>query len=280
MKLDSLVLVEREQLPQYKKELTEHRFVDLLNSHCKNSHNVAKRIPLYVRMTGADFIQIDPLQREERSPFWIDRLIKEMTAWKMFPSRSRCLKVFTDKDGIGDGDLYVVFPYDKARIGVCSGSTFYKSFTHLKKAVDVSRVDNTALHNWIKKLISALNKVESKIRINVEDDHGTFSEFKKLLDKVTKEVTEHGFQKLHKALVKSDSPTDEEMKIAKNFLDRHLSADRYLEVMLDPGTNDFVTMRIESLQKPYSGREMWVSAPCLLIKRDKYVEMHERGDIK
>ena len=49
---------------------------------------------------------------------------------------------------------------------------------------------------------------------------------------------------------------------------------------MDPDLNGFSSVRVESFSNLPSDREVWIDDPCLLIKRNKYIELHAEGDIK
>lgn len=274
------MITEKEQSGQYRKELTEHRFLDLLNSQSRNSHAVAKKVPIFTHLEGAgDFLLVTPDMKEHRSPFWIDKLIRKIPGWNRYPSRARCLKGYTDRSRSSDGKLYVVFPHDRARVGICSEKSFYRSFKLVNKDLDITRMDNPSLVKWLKTIASALTKLDSKVKIEIDDDVETLSAFEKSLSMIDKAVNGN-YMTLLRDLKKSDDHTKEEAKALKDFLDKHTPAHRYLEAKLDPDSNGFSTVRIESFHKPTGDREVWISEPCLLVTLEKYKEMHKRGDIK
>jgi hypothetical protein len=77
---------------------------------------------------------------------------------------------------------------------------------------------------------------------------------------------------------KRDDLEDTTRKVVNDLLTRHVTnIDAYIQEKLDPESNGFHNMRIESMNKFTEDREIWVSDPCLLIQRSKYIDMHGRG---
>lgn len=272
-------LLERES--EHRKELSELKFLEMLKERARNSHNVMKKAPIFREDKGPDFMLVTPAEKETRSSFWVDKLIKKLQAWKRFPSRTRFIKGYTSVDRLGgsDADHYVIIPLDRARVGICPGAAFYKSFEHAEKGMGIARVDNDGLGSWVEKVAKGISELypEAKINVRVPDN---YQDFLKLLREIDREIKSHR-PELKKQLKTSEEIGDAEKLVLTDLLERHVtSCETYLGEKLDPDQNKFGSVRIESLASTPGDREVWLDDPCLMIKRSKYLEMHEKGTIK
>lgn len=270
-------LSEDEDTREHKRELSDARFLELLRTKCKNSHIIATKVPFFKKDKGPEMMLVTPELKEERSSFWIDKLIQEYPAWKKFPSRSCCIKGYNSYERMNESDeTYVIIPFDGARIGVAKGSSFYRSFEDLKTCLDLDKCDNSALTEWlldIAKMISELLGEEVKIA-----EPKTYSQFKKALEKLDEIISAKKFD-LKKKLSDSDSTLKQNKRI-KDLLNRYVSDMlNYLGEKIDPESNGFSCGKIESFSRNTGDYEVWIDSPCLLIKRTKYIELHKLGAI-
>ena len=267
--------------PEHRKELSELKFLEMLKEKARNSHNVMKHMPIFREDHGPDFMLVTPTEKETRSSFWIDKMIKNIQAWSRFPSRTRCIKGYTSVDRLGgkDSDHYVVIPLDRARVGICPSDSFYRSFNDAEKGLGIVRVDNDGLSTWIETVSRGISNLFPDAKINVRSPE-TYADFQKLLKEIDKELKENK-SKIKKLLKDSDNLADDEKKVLVDLLDRHVTTcETYLAEKLDPDQNKFSSIRIESLNAVGNDREVWMTDQCLLIKRSKYIELHEKGTIK
>lgn len=265
---------------EHRKELSELKFLEMLKERARNSHTVMKKMPIFKEDNGPDFMLVTPSEKDTRSAFWIDRMIKDMQPWSRYPSRTRFIKGYTSIERLGglDEDHYVVIPLDRSRVGICPNASFYRSFK-LAENMGLTRVDNDGLATWIEQIFKAISDLmpEAKLQVRIPR---TFSEFKKMLKEADKEIKGNQ-SKLKKLLKDSDDLPDAEKLVLTDLLDRHVtSCETYLAEKFDPDQNKFGSVRIESLSASAEDREVWVSDPCLLIRRSKYIELHEKGTIK
>jgi hypothetical protein len=240
-----------------------------------------KHMPIFREDHGPDFMLVTPAEKETRSSFWVDKMLKSIQAWARFPSRTRCLKGYTSVDRLGgqDSDHYVVIPMDRSRVGVCPTDSFYRSFENVQKGMSVVRVDNDGLSTWVENVAKGISDLFPEAKINVRSPE-SYADFTKMLKEIDKELKENR-TKLKKLLHDSENLADEEKKVLTDLLDRHVTTcETYLAEKLDPDQNKFSCSRVESLSAVGDDREIWISDPCLLIKRSKYIEMHEKGTIK
>ena len=110
---------EAEDDREHKKALSEAKFLEILRTRCKNSHVIATKVPFFKKDKGAEMMLVTPELKEERSAFWIDKLIQEYPACMKFPTRSCCIKGYNSYERMNERDeTYVIIPFDGARIGV------------------------------------------------------------------------------------------------------------------------------------------------------------------
>lgn len=264
---------------EYKKELSELKFLENLHDHCKNSYSVIKNSPLYIQLeTKEDFFIIRPKEKVEKSPFWIDKLIESLNNWKTFPDRKRCVKCYNSLDRVGNiKEAFVVIPFDNSRIGICSSDSFYRSFKEFKK-YGIERVDNTGISNWFSLICSAIKAIDPELKIKCDID--SFPELKALMNSIDDVLKDNKSSLLNK-LKTTETLSDEETIVIRDLLSRHITTvEKYLDEKLDPQINGFSTVRIDSLAKSKDDKELWTESPCLLIRRDAYIEMHKRGAVK
>lgn len=277
--MNLLELLDNKQ--EYRKELSELKFLEILKEQAKNSHTILKKMPIFREDSGSDFMLVDPSKKDTKSSFWIDKLVQDLPGWNRYPSRARFLKGYTSVERVGGSEdsHYVVIPLDRARIGICPTASFYKSFKLLNQDLNISRVDNDGLANWIETIFKAVSNVYPEAKLEVRQPE-TFAQFKRMLTELDKELKGNQ-SKISKLLSKSEEVSDEEKIYLKDLLSRHItSTESYLGEKLDPDQNKFGSIKVESLTAASDDREVWINDPCLLIKRSKYIELHKKGTIK
>src|SRR4051812_18468691 len=99
MKLNHIVEKKEEQL-SFTEKLNEHKFLELLREKARNSYLVVKTVPLYLDDKGEDMMLVRPDHKEQKSAFWIDKLIQTFSNWNRYPSRRHCLKVYPHLDRV------------------------------------------------------------------------------------------------------------------------------------------------------------------------------------
>jgi hypothetical protein len=263
---------------EHRRELTEGKFLELLREKAKNAHLIAQHTPFFRQDTGPDMMLVTPAAKEERSKFWVDKLIKEMPSWNRMPSRSRFIKAYTNFDRtFGGDDVYVLIPLDGTRVGVAPGASFYRSFKGLHKNLGFDRVDNKTFTDWLDTVQNSFAQLtDTKIK---KYKPKTFGEFRTALKQIDKIIGEDR-HKLEKNLSIGESISNEDAKIIKDLLSRHISStERYLAEKLEPEANGFHSVRIESFSRGTGDHEVWIDFPALLIKRTAYINLHKRGSL-
>lgn len=276
MKLASLI--EEAPAPEHRKDLSEGKFLEILKGKAKNAHHIAKQMPFFRQDKGADFMLVSPELREERSSFWVDKLIKDIPAWSKMPSRSRFIKAYTQYNRtFGGDDVYVLIPLDGTRIGIAPEASFYRSFKDMEKSIGFDKVDNKSFADWLQNVQEGLAQITDTPVKKIEP--ATFGQFKKGLDQIDK-ILQQDRRVLEKNLSHGEALSADQAKIIKDLLSRHVtSTERYLAEKLEPEANGFHSVRIESFTKGTGDHEIWIDKPCLLIKRTAYIELNKKGEL-
>ena len=169
----------------HRKELTEGKFLELLREKCKNSHVIATKIPFFRTDKGPDMMLVTPSAKEERSAFWIDKMIKEIPAWNKFPDRSRCIKAYNRYENVNDSNVYVVIPFDGSSVGIAKTESFYRSFDDVEKSIGFDRVDNDSFRKWIEHIFTGLGEIlGEKFKTPPLESYSQFKKALSLIDKI------------------------------------------------------------------------------------------------
>ena len=277
MKLSNLLDRTRTGIQQ---DISELKFKELLNDTCKNSYPIVKRAPIFVQLDSKhDFFLVTPSKKEVKSSFWIDHLVGESMGWKRYPSRERFIKGYSTIDQSDQfGQTYVIIPVDHTRVGICSKESFYKSFDSVQKDLDISRVDNPNLSNWLAKIQSGLNKLDEKFKVSgtVEKYSMFISELHKIDLYLVNKVND-----LRRKVKSTDELNDQETILLTDLFTNYITTCKsYLIDKLDPEANGFSVCKVESFYQYPGEHELWLDGRCLMIKRSKYIELHKQGILK
>ena len=164
MRLETYLLTEGRS-----KTISKEAAIDLLQDNCKQAISAfEKGYRMYRGVDNKnDFLYIDPKKGIRRStsniPNYYTYILSNHKDWKAYPKRSRSLICATDDlsaTGYGSGIVYVVFPYDGAKIGVCSGTDIWHSFVNLTSSATGA---TTAIQNIFAKL--GLGKSDNSFKV-------------------------------------------------------------------------------------------------------------------
>lgn len=121
------------------KGLTKYQAVELIKKNCfdivKTYSKTKGRI--YRGASGIDdyydYQIVDPtkgkLRRSKNTRNYYTLLMDNLTPWNVYPKRSRSIVCSTNiHKASGYGNLYVVLPYNNAKIGVCPSEDIWDSF--------------------------------------------------------------------------------------------------------------------------------------------------------
>jgi len=197
-------------------------------------------------------------------------------SWEKYPKRSKSVICTTDLYRADNyGDIYIVFPFDNAKIGVCSNVDYWWSFPFLKKVTSISSMDdfNYQLRfifnlNYIKKYTGDIDQVQTyddlKRLFYLFDDFIKTSD-SELEAEMEAEMEDEGldFEPL------DYSPTldllqDENRNILllKEY-DKFMNMEKYIQYLLDSKKNKFELKKIGDKLPPK--REIWTDSDSVLV---------------
>jgi len=255
--------------------LSELKALEILREKCRNSHDSARGVPIFKRLKLADpYYLITPEMGELKSKYLIEGLIAELRGWKRFPDRSKSVRGYTDHDRAlnrDEGEMYLILPFDGAKIGVAGASTFTRSFEHGSKMLGVSKVDNAGLFEWLTSIATIAAQAGANIKVT---EPSTVTQLLRAFEKL--EILKG--PKVKKAIVDLEDGDDAGVRRTLHLLERRSSVLEYFNEALDPEANNFSLLTTASSFP--KDREAWTTSKCLAIKVDKYDELYKRGDVK
>jgi hypothetical protein len=257
-------------------KLGELTFLSLLNSSARNAHSLAKRSPIYKSIDSkSPFLLLDSSASNKKPKFFIDQLILDLPSWKRFPARGNSITGYTDRDLAeqrGDGDLFVLIPFDSAKIVQSSANAFSKSFEKAASLLQLPKLDNEGIQTWIDSIAKAATEAGHELRAPELTAYKQLTAFIKKLDELESSTK---FIKTVKSL--PGASVDEQRLL--HLLDRRSSVLSYFDELLAPDNNGY-SLLLPTTQTLAYGREVWVHGKMLAIKRDMYQILHDRGAIK
>jgi hypothetical protein len=269
MKLFELESTQREG------KISEQRALEILRSHVKNSHRGAKTTPIFACIKSKhSYLIINPKAKEQKSPFWVDSLTSELPSWSSWPKRSESAIGYTSYDiaeSKGEGEGFVILPFDGAKLCISSAPSFYKSLTHAAKLLGLDKVDNVGLKVWVERLY----EVASAVGMDAPAPELTKgSQVLVALDNLKELKGQH----VKKLIVDNASINGASAKAALSFIERTSTPLNYLSQLMDPDDNGFTTVTTASTLP--ASREIWTSSKCLAFKVDDYERLFKQGEIK
>jgi len=250
----------------------------LLQTKCKKAVKAYKKGSIIYRGVNEnnEFIYVSPSKftRVSANTDNYYTLINDNSpAWAKYPKRSKSIICTTD-DIIAEqyGVLYTVFPFDGAKIGVCSSYDYWFSFPFLKKVTEVNDMDvfNSKLYYMFAPNDFFRNIINDNIKSDIskvktyEDLRKIFKEFDIYIKKSDEEI------KKETGINHKKSPTIEMIiekyqfaSILKGY-DKFMNLERYIQYLLDPKKNKFQLKTIGDKLPPK--REVWTDADSVLIK--------------
>lgn len=176
------------------KVISEKEFKDLFKKNCLETHYLGPEI-----YRGTDnsnpFLYVNPSLSERKSPYATNQiymlLLSNMPSWNMYPRRNRSLACSSSKEkanGYGT-NMYIVFPYNQANIGVsptddiwyCTDKKFHITLNDIN--YNIEDIIYFAIGKSIQRDIKyeALLKIFSEVdEFKIRDRRGYNSEFQKL----------------------------------------------------------------------------------------------------
>jgi hypothetical protein len=272
-------LLELNYAERYETKVSELKALELLRERCRNAHATAKTVPIFkkLKLDGPYYV-IQPAEADAKpSKFLVEGLITSLSGWSRYPNRALSVKGHTDHsraESRGEGEMYLVLPFDGAKIAVTSGATFIRSFDHAAKWLEVAKVDNAGMLEWLESMERASNEVGADIKLSTML---TPVSFFKQLEKL-EVIKGPAVKKKLQAVETGESCGDLDVRRASNFADRTSSPTAFFNAMFDPEDNGFHLLSTSSTFP--QDREVWTGSKCLMILASKYDELHKRGDVR
>lgn len=165
------------------KELNKEEFLNIIRNNCKNfikycEFNIFDKYSLIYRKCEdlGDYVLVDPKSstKERIAPYannnYHNLLISNLESWKKWPKRNKSLICASYARALRHGKekLYVVIPFDKTKIAVCSESDFWYSFKNLPlyRSMIENNESNSAISFWMDSLIECIDSDIDKKLLN------------------------------------------------------------------------------------------------------------------
>jgi len=205
-------------------------------------------------------------------------------AWKDYPKRSKSIICSTNKHrASGYGDVYIVFPFDSAKIGVCSSYDYWFSFPFLKKATGIKDMDafNYQLYSifnidYIKKYTGDIENAytydDLKILFHLFDDFVEMSdnELETEMEADAEESGEEFEPPDHSVTLELLHEENGNIILLKEY-EKFMNMEKYIRYLLDPKKNKFELKKIgDRLPK---NKEVWTDSDSVLVNESMINEI-------
>ena len=229
-------------------KISEEDALDIIKTKCSkalNAYSVDKRMYRGLRKK-AEYFNVDPKKeaprRSANSRNYYTFLVDNSPKWKGYPKRSESIICSTGYITSSHyGEVYDVFPYDGAKIGVASSSDFWFSFYN---TLGTRKTLND--FNWI------LYKLSDNFDVPIDDTN--YKSFNKSITLLGKELSK-----------RKDELSVLNM-ITKTWRIKSESFIDHLNNLFDPKKND-ITLITNPLDLPEDtplGTEVWTDSKCIL----------------
>lgn len=181
---------------------------------------------------------------------YVNLLVSNLPNWKAFPPRNRsqiCSGSYSYASSYAYGDVYVVLPFDNARIGICPSTDFF----------DFGRLDVPHINRFLVRLYLLATKKELP-----QEKEPFFAALAELDTILTKDkIIEY---------MNADLDRDEFLLVQRTFIKyskqflKDQSFSENLEEWMDPDRNDFRVTTMSAYKS--TPNEVWTDAPILLVR--------------
>jgi hypothetical protein len=225
------------------KGISENKAISFIKNNCLKNFKMLtlspKKIYRGVKFEP-DYGIIDSNKSKPRksaiSLNYMTLLMDNLPSWKNFPLRSKSVICTTYlKQADGYGNLYIVIPFDNAKVGICPEIDIWESFDFL---TDLSMDIYTFTNNVLKMALS-------KYHLDKNDDD--YNIFKKSLIELQKKY-------------KNDNHKRDELDV---FLDND-DVIKKLNDLMNPLTNKFMN-GIDKFKNIKDDSEIFIQGKCVLI---------------
>jgi len=256
------------------KTISRDKAIDILHSKCKKAVKAYKNgNAIYRGMDDAgDFAQVSSSKftRESANTDNYYTLINDNSpAWAKYPKRSKSIICTTNFESAQRyGTLYAVFPFDNAKIGVCSNYDYWWSFPFFSKYADGD--DLTSYNYTIKSLLINIDPDVAKRNLTYKKLSSIMTKFDKYTQFKNEEMINDAKETHNMTGIKPKTSkypyTDMLVDMYPMMKDyaKFNSLEEYSRYLLDPKKNKFELKTIgDKLPK---NKEVWTDGDSILIK--------------
>jgi len=243
------------------KPISKEEAIELIKKNCSGivkSYKTGDRIYRGAGGSDTEYQFIDPtkgkLRRSRNTRNYYTLLMDNLTPWKAYPKRSRSIVCSTDKYKAGGyGSLYIVLPYNNAKIGVCSNRDIWDSFKIVRNLASFNRIVQHLISTEGKS-IKDLDKNWKTLLANFKDSEAYIQSGLYVQDKKYINIWQGNI-------------------LYDDIYDKIVNGQSYRQVfnkLLDPKANGFKLKSPSNMVFPKEV-EVWVgNAPSILIEEQIY----------
>lgn len=221
--------------PEEAMDFIKNKCTDVLDFYRKSN------IRIFRGTSKGNYLYIDTRGKKERTsrdiPNFYTLIINNDQSWKNFPKR----QIICSTIRVAYGNvLYVVFPVNGSKIGVCPESDIWYSFYGIKKA-------------RIKSIVIFLDELDIFFEKHVNINIKTYEDLKKACDEIDKKINNRN-------------------KIIFEFINYDEFKKRGLfNILIDLfSPKNFEVVDTKKLNKLKSGREVWMDTECVFIGENEF----------
>jgi len=275
MRLKQFIITEKRS-----ESISKYDALDAINSKCKDAlKEYRKGNIIYRGIENHDpFLKVSPSKftRVSKGISNYYTLINDNSpAWEKYPKRSKSIICANNYDlAYSFGKVYIVFPFDGAKIGVCSTNDYWSAFPFLRSKLYIDSIKN--FNDYIENLfnirivyknVGDINKVKT-----YKDLQKLFHEFdkfvkeqdKKTIAEMKRRDENRGFE-----FKEPDySPTinyfnKKTYSLLLRYYEKFNDLEKYFRYLLDPKKNKFELKTIgDKLPK---NKEVWTDSDSILV---------------
>ncbi len=295
---ESALSTERVGIESRTQPITEEIAINLIKNNCQQILNYYKANEAYIwRGIGffkAEYGFIQPQQqtRISRNTYNFYTLLFDdiLPSWQGFPKRGNGVicssnevdaQMFTNK-----GKLYVVFPFDGSKIGICSFEDLWGSFPELR---------NKMFYEYSSQL-NELNEYILKPIYALADDTKQLSTSSKLFGSINKNTLIKGLHEIDQYDTKAKqnqlfikflnketngmnyTSIKHKLDALEHFLDqmpKSINMIAYLNTILNPLTNGFKLWQLPKLELS-NNREVWTDGNCVFVEQKHLIPLMKK----
>ena len=203
----------------------------------------------------------DPSKSERKSrntsnfyTLWIDNSKK----WSTYPKRSKsliCSTSLSTASEFGDGDSFMVIPFDGAKIGVCPSYDMWDCFYNELTKLSLYTLPEFNMYIW-----NAISTITQHLNVSKDEMTKDIKTLKKWLTDADKIISKQP-REAKKRL--SDGGWDDD--VFESII-RFGNLTKIMDMVLDPQTNGFKVMPFKNFEHAsFPNKEVWTDSPCILI---------------